>query len=211
MHYSASRSWWLVGCCLLPICVTPVRAQDDGLTDDPLDEAVAEVVYSDRNVAVHPYEHVHHAYAQVLNVQPAYEIPVPQATDCSPDTDVTDGDGSPADEAESDTILSVSSALAAMGFDDAVSGEPDGHADNDCDDASVVDDEPVLVGYDVEYRYRGEVFVSRLNAYPGDRLRIRVAIAPIEPDGGGVDTPDPDEVGLPDDSASDVPQYPTFH
>ena len=33
-------------------------------------------------------------------------------------------------------------------------------------------------GYDVEYRYRGEVFVSRLDHDPGDRLRIRVAVIP---------------------------------
>ena len=37
-----------------------------------------------------------------------------------------------------------------------------------------------VAGYDVEYRYRGEVFMSRLNYDPGQRLRIRVAISPAE-------------------------------
>jgi uncharacterized protein YcfJ len=37
-----------------------------------------------------------------------------------------------------------------------------------------------VAGYDVEYRYRGEVFMSRLNYDPGQRLRIRVSVAPVE-------------------------------
>lgn len=37
-----------------------------------------------------------------------------------------------------------------------------------------------LVGYDVEYRYRGEVYMSRLDYDPGDKLRVRVSVAPAE-------------------------------
>lgn len=37
-----------------------------------------------------------------------------------------------------------------------------------------------ITGYDIEYRYRGEVFMSRLSYDPGERLRIRVAISPVE-------------------------------
>ena len=32
-----------------------------------------------------------------------------------------------------------------------------------------------IVGYDVEYRYRGEVYMSRLTYDPGDRMRVRVS------------------------------------
>lgn len=35
-----------------------------------------------------------------------------------------------------------------------------------------------IVGYDVEYRYRGEVYMSRLDYDPGDRLRVRVSVTP---------------------------------
>ncbi len=35
-----------------------------------------------------------------------------------------------------------------------------------------------LVGYDVEYRYRGDVYQSRIDYDPGSRLRVRVAVAP---------------------------------
>lgn len=38
-----------------------------------------------------------------------------------------------------------------------------------------------IVGYDVEYRYRGEVYFSRLRHDPGERLRIRVAVSPADP------------------------------
>jgi len=35
-----------------------------------------------------------------------------------------------------------------------------------------------LLGYDIEYRYRGEVYASRLNYDPGERLRVRVDVSP---------------------------------
>ncbi|MDR3385851.1 MAG: glycine zipper 2TM domain-containing protein [Rudaea sp.] len=37
-----------------------------------------------------------------------------------------------------------------------------------------------VVGYDVEYRYRGEVYSSRLSYDPGDRMRVRVSVTPAE-------------------------------
>jgi uncharacterized protein YcfJ len=37
-----------------------------------------------------------------------------------------------------------------------------------------------IAGYDVEYRYRGEVYVSRLNYDPGERLRVRVSVSPAD-------------------------------
>lgn len=35
-------------------------------------------------------------------------------------------------------------------------------------------------GYDVEYRYKGDVYMSRLDYDPGNKLRIRVAISPAD-------------------------------
>jgi len=37
-----------------------------------------------------------------------------------------------------------------------------------------------VVGYDVEYRYRGEVFTSRLAYDPGDRVRVKISVTPAE-------------------------------
>jgi uncharacterized protein YcfJ len=37
-----------------------------------------------------------------------------------------------------------------------------------------------VVAYDVQYRYRGDVYMSRLSYDPGDRLRVRISIEPAE-------------------------------
>ncbi len=37
-----------------------------------------------------------------------------------------------------------------------------------------------VVGYDVQYRYQGEIFVSRLDYDPGSRLRVRVSVSPAD-------------------------------
>ena len=37
-----------------------------------------------------------------------------------------------------------------------------------------------IVGYDVQYRYRGDVYMSRLDYDPGERMRVRVSVEPAE-------------------------------
>lgn len=37
-----------------------------------------------------------------------------------------------------------------------------------------------IVGYDVQYRYRGDVFMSQLDYDPGERVRVRVSVSPAE-------------------------------
>ncbi len=37
-----------------------------------------------------------------------------------------------------------------------------------------------IIGYDVQYRYRGDVYMSRLDYDPGERVRVRVSVAPAE-------------------------------
>jgi uncharacterized protein YcfJ len=41
-------------------------------------------------------------------------------------------------------------------------------------------DERQIIGYDVEYRYRGEVFYSRIGYDPGEKLRVRVSVEPVD-------------------------------
>ncbi len=47
-----------------------------------------------------------------------------------------------------------------------------------CQQVNTVSDQRRIIGYDVEYRYRGEVYTSRLNYDPGERLRDRVQVRP---------------------------------
>lgn len=49
-----------------------------------------------------------------------------------------------------------------------------------CREVSAVSEQRRLMGYDVEYRYHGEVYVSRLDYDPGERLRVRVNVTPAE-------------------------------
>jgi uncharacterized protein YcfJ len=49
-----------------------------------------------------------------------------------------------------------------------------------CHLVEVEREEPKVVGYDVEYMYRGEKYMSRLAYDPGNRLRVRVSVMPDE-------------------------------
>ena len=60
----------------------------------------------------------------------------------------------------------------------AAAGHP---ARDNCRTVPVVYQERRLVGYDVEYVYKGDKYMSRLAADPGARLRIRVTVVPDDP------------------------------
>jgi uncharacterized protein YcfJ len=49
-----------------------------------------------------------------------------------------------------------------------------------CREVSSVSEQRRIIGYDVEYRYRGEVYTARLNYDPGERLRVRVRVDPAD-------------------------------
>ena len=49
-----------------------------------------------------------------------------------------------------------------------------------CRQIDQVSEQRRIVGYDVEYRYRGEVYNSRLSYDPGERLRVRVQVLPAD-------------------------------
>lgn len=40
-------------------------------------------------------------------------------------------------------------------------------------------EEENIVGYKVRYRYNGEVYHLRTNEHPGDRIKLRVSVAPV--------------------------------
>lgn len=48
-----------------------------------------------------------------------------------------------------------------------------------CRIVETVTEEERLLGYDVEYRYRDEVFFTRMDQHPGDRIRVRVSVTPV--------------------------------
>lgn len=52
-----------------------------------------------------------------------------------------------------------------------------------CHTVQVEHSETRIAAYDVEYRYKGEVYGSRMSYDPGQRLRVRSTVAPAEDDG----------------------------
>lgn len=49
-----------------------------------------------------------------------------------------------------------------------------------CQQIHNVSQERRIVGYNVEYRYRGHAYMSRLNYDPGERLRVRISVTPAD-------------------------------
>lgn len=49
-----------------------------------------------------------------------------------------------------------------------------------CRQVSSISEQRRIIGYDVEYRYRGDVYVRRLSYDPGERLRVRVRVDPAD-------------------------------
>ena len=49
-----------------------------------------------------------------------------------------------------------------------------------CEQVNTVREKRSIVGYRVKYRYRGDVYKSRLSYDPGTRLRIRISVTPVE-------------------------------
>lgn len=129
---------------------------------------------------------VHYAWAHVLRVDPVYKlVPQPQP-DCviaatphkqaTSAVDVTAPHGAdvePGDVAAGSGNSKEGTQLAA----DALLGVPP--------PATCVESiQPIMkrqrTAFDVEYRFRGEVYVARLPYDPGGRLRVRVEVRPAE-------------------------------
>lgn len=62
---------------------------------------------------------------------------------------------------------------------DAADGPPPPGNERHC--REVRDNAPRrIAGYEVEYRYAGEVYMARLAYDPGDRMRVRISVVPAE-------------------------------
>lgn len=121
---------------------TPVRAQD-----------------ASREPA-QPSENVRYDYAQVLSVNPIYEV-----QRSSKVVRACDNRDLPRGTALTRVMSSVRDRLAA--------------GQVGCKMVTVEKEARQTVGYDVDYIYRGSKFRTRMDRDPGSRLRIRISIAPV--------------------------------
>lgn len=49
-----------------------------------------------------------------------------------------------------------------------------------CQQVQNVGTERRIVGYNVEYRYRGQTYMARMDYDPGERVRVRVSVTPVD-------------------------------
>lgn len=143
---------------------------------------------------------IHYGWAEVLRVDPVYAaVAQPPPQQCSPQT-VTHEDhnhtggtvlgaivggvlGHTVGKGNGRTAATVAGAVAGGAIGNRVSAAHDRSYTTQETVCQPVDDyapQQQIVGYDVEYRYRGEVYMSRLPYDPGERLRVRVSVAPAD-------------------------------
>ncbi len=143
------------------------------------------------------------AWADVLRVDPVYSYeqhsaPRQECTDVPVERHVDNGNraagtvlgaivggvlGSTVGKGDGRRAATVAGAVAGGAIGNNVArGNGSSYVDTERH-CNVVDNPPPerrVVGYDVQYRYRGDVFMSRLDFDPGDRLRVKVSIEPVE-------------------------------
>jgi uncharacterized protein YcfJ len=80
------------------------------------------------------------------------------------------------------TAATVAGAVAGGAVGNRVSDHGGDYATTQtrCREVNAVSEQRRIIGYDVEYRYRGEVYMSRLDYDPGERLRVRVSVTPVD-------------------------------
>lgn len=147
-------------------------------------------------------DNVHYGWADVLRVDPVYRVVQVQRPqqDCyqSPVVRQEGGDhtagtvlgaviggvlGHTIGKGDGRRAATVLGAVAGGAVGNHVAGQNDRTyegTETRCRDVNTVSQERRVIGYDVEYRYRGEVYLSRLDYDPGERLRVRVSVTPAD-------------------------------
>ena len=147
-----------------------------------------------------PPANVHFAWAEVLRVDPVYaaagQAP-PERCHSRPvtreDHDHTGGTvlgaivggvlGSTVGKGDGRKAATVAGAVAGGAIGNRVSAAHDRNyttQETACRPIDHYAPSQQIVAYDVEYRYRGEVYMSRLPYDPGERLRVRITISPAD-------------------------------
>lgn len=136
-----------------------------------------EVAFVD--VPVQGRENVSYAYADVLRAIPTYEISrvVERVRQCDASVGSLPGsEAAPSDGAHGDSGQDASAVQAGVSAHSAAGGKDA----EGCRTVLVEREERRINGYEVEYRYKGELYLSRMDVDPGNKLRIRVTVAPAD-------------------------------
>jgi uncharacterized protein YcfJ len=137
-------------------------------------------------------ENVTYAYAQVLRATPVHatvRVRVPEQRCARDGGDATGGTvagaviggalGHQAGKGDGRKVATVAGAVIGGAIGRRVDRN-NGSAGTRCRTVEVERDERRIIGYDVEYQYKGDTYMSRVDYDPGSRLRIRVSVTPDE-------------------------------
>ncbi len=141
-------------------------------------------------------ENVTYGYAQVLRATPIYELVRVRSTEqrcgvSSSRDDSTGGTvagalvggalGNQVGKGDGRKASTLAGAVIGGAIGRGIDRNNSVAGTGNCRMVNVQRDERQLTGYDVEYQYKGEKYMSRMAADPGIRLRIRIAVSPDEP------------------------------
>lgn len=146
-----------------------------------------------QQATVVPMENVRIDYAQVLSVDPVYQVLRASRTEqqCDESADATKqeaGEDKPKEEGR--IARMVDSVKGIFGGDDKDPAPADtkpqaapgpAPAGQNCRMVTVEREFRRPIAYDVDYVYKGTKYRSRLADDPGNRLRIRVSVMPYAP------------------------------
>jgi len=144
-----------------------------------------------------PRETVTYGYATVLSVNPAFQTYHVMEQQCDDggyqrvQNDTTGGTivgaivggalGNTVGKGDGRTAATVVGAVAggAIGHNIAKNSDS-GYYQGGCRMVNVERDDRRPAGFDVEYNYKGDVYVARMPYDPGNRIRVRVSVVPAE-------------------------------
>jgi uncharacterized protein YcfJ len=150
--------------------------------------AFAQSGYRDQAAPVYQ-ENLSYGYAQVLRVQPAYDsyAAEPRCIERRSGGNTTGGTvigaiiggalGNQVGKGDGRKAATIAGAVAGGAIGHSVARNNGSATTVECP-SGYVQEQGRIVGYDVEYTYKGEHYMSRLPYDPGDHLRVRVSVTP---------------------------------
>lgn len=139
----------------------------------------------------------HFAWADVLRVDPVYGVARTAQPQCYDQQTVQQTPnnkgigtvlgavvggvlGSTIGHGRGNTAATVGGAVVGGAVGNSVSsgGSTTVSTQTVCQPGAQVVDQRQIIGYDVEYRYHGDIYMSRLSYDPGERLRVSVSVSP---------------------------------
>ena len=188
----------LVPLLALAVISTGVAAQDSGYPPPPPPPDAGGPPPGPGPQGQGAPDNAHTAWADVLRVDPVYGVARTAQPQCYNQQVVqqTPGNtgvgtvlgavvggvlGSTIGHGRGNTAATVGGAVigGAVGNSVASNGSTTVSNQTICQPGQVVDQRQII-GYDVEYRYHGDIYMSRLSYDPGERLRVRVSVSPAD-------------------------------